>query len=285
MSLSVRLPLADLRVCDQPTTRPDPGACLRMLRTEKGIRPADIEHKSRMVAESKGDQEFFISHSALAGMENGSIPGIHKIFSLAVCLDASVESILRVFGVNAPEVDNFRQARDNENGKSGPILIKHHRLPQPDENCFFNDTSLLVRDLKTLPSRQAIHFKRPNPEQYRYAVIGSNDGAMREIIPAGSLVEVDPRQTMIAGSQWDTLQNRPVYLLWHEDGYSCGWCQMEDKKLLLLPHPAAWQYKVRIFRMPREVTIIGRVTYIWPPAACGALEPGTLAPLLTGTAG
>jgi transcriptional regulator with XRE-family HTH domain len=275
----------ELTASDQYTARVNLGAYIRMLREERRIRPIDIERKSRLVAESKGNQEFFISHSALASMENGSIPGIHKIFSLAVCLDVPIDSILHIFGMNAPEVDKFRSAHDGENRAAGPILLKPRRATMPpDEGCSSNSTRLLHHDPNILPSQIAVCFKRPDPRHYRYAIIGSDDNSMREIIPAGSLIEIDPRQRTINTSDWDALQARPIYLLWHENGYSCGWCQMDDNKLILLPHPAASQHKVRLFRIPSEASVIGRVTCVWPPVICSALGPGAAAPMLTGTA-
>jgi transcriptional regulator with XRE-family HTH domain len=270
---------------DQHTARLVPGAYIRTLREERRIRPIDIERKSRVVAESKGNQEFFISHSALASMENGSIPGIHKIFSLAVCLDVSIDGILHIFGMNAPEVDKFRLAHDGDSKAVGPVLVGPSRgAVLTDEGCSANSTRLLHQDPNIVPSQIAVWFKRPDPKHYRYAIMGLDDTSMREIVPAGSLIEIDPRQKAINMSEWDALQMRPVYLLWHENGYSCGWCQIDDNKLLLLPHPAASQHKVRLFRIPREASVIGRVTCVWPPVICGALRPVASAPLLTGTA-
>ena len=45
------------------------------------------------------------------------------------------------------------------------------------------------------------------------------------------------------------------------DGYACGWCQIEDGQLTLVPHPDSPE-KIRTFRYPAEAEIVGRVTGI-----------------------
>ena len=44
------------------------------------------ERISRTIASIKNSPDFYVSHSTLADVENGSVPSIHKLFSLAVCL-------------------------------------------------------------------------------------------------------------------------------------------------------------------------------------------------------
>ena len=63
---------------------------------------------------------------------------------------------------------------------------------------------------------------------------------------------------------WKTLRERPIYFVWHQQGYSCCWCQQEATELMLLPHPASRQ-PIRRFRMPRDASIIGRVVNAWSP--------------------
>ncbi len=57
------------------------------------------------------------------------------------------------------------------------------------------------------------------------------------------------------------MRERPVYLVWHADGHSCCWCRLESKPLLCsLSHQP-----VRCFKVPREASVIGRVTKGWLP--------------------
>ena len=79
-----------------------------------------------------------------------------------------------------------------------------------------------------------------------------------------SLVEVDVTQNVVQVFEWRRMRERPVYLVWHANEHSCCWCQLEGKELTLLPYPLSSQ-PVRRFRMPREASVIGRVTNAWLP--------------------
>ena len=87
---------------------------------------------------------------------------------------------------------------------------------------------------------------------------------MGDLIPPGSLVEIDVMQNAVQVFDWRTMRERPVYLVWHTDGHSCCWCQLEGKELTLLPYPLSRQ-PVRRFKVPREASVIGRVINAWLP--------------------
>jgi hypothetical protein len=106
--------------------------------------------------------------------------------------------------------------------------------------------------------------KRLEPKRYRYAVVGLKDDTMGDLIPAGSLVEVDVMQNAVQVFDWKSMRERPVYLVWHTDGHSCCWCQLEGKELILLPYPLS-RRPVRRLKVPREASVIGRVINAWLP--------------------
>ncbi len=76
----------------------DSGKWIRELREERFVKSSDIERISRSIADVKGNADFYVSHSTLADGETGSVPSIHKLFSLAACLKVSLEELLLVFG-------------------------------------------------------------------------------------------------------------------------------------------------------------------------------------------
>jgi hypothetical protein len=87
---------------------------------------------------------------------------------------------------------------------------------------------------------------------------------MSDLIPRGSVVEVDTTQNSVLVFDGRSMRERPVYLVWHTDGHSCCWCQLEGKELTLLPYPLS-RHPVRRFKVPREASVIGRVTNAWLP--------------------
>src|SRR3954464_14915386 len=82
----------------------DSGKWIRSLREERLIKPSDVERITRNIAERKGNPEFYVPHSTLAGIENGAIPSIHKLFSIASCLKLSLKELLVPFGIDPEEM-------------------------------------------------------------------------------------------------------------------------------------------------------------------------------------
>src|SRR5258708_1845186 len=82
----------------------DSGKLIRELREERCVKSSDIERMSRAIADVRGNPDYYVSHSTLADVEGGSVPSIHQLFSLAVCLKASLEDLLLVSGMDANEV-------------------------------------------------------------------------------------------------------------------------------------------------------------------------------------
>jgi transcriptional regulator with XRE-family HTH domain len=245
----------------------DSGKWIRELREERFVKSSDIERVSRAIADVKGNADFYVSHSTLADIETGSVPSIHKLFSLAACLKVSLEELLLIFGIDASEVKQF--VGQTETGLRGTSSIEA-REPgfrfqlNFDASLTSHETSLLRLNPQELAALPPALRKRLDPRRYRYAVVGLKDDTMGELIPPGSLVEVDVMQNAVQVFDWKTIRERPVYLVWHTDGHSCCWCQLEGKELTLLPYPLSRQ-SVRRFKVPREASVIGRVINAWMP--------------------
>jgi hypothetical protein len=99
-----------------------------------------------------------------------------------------------------------------------------------------------------------------------YGYIGTKDRTMQPLLPPGTFVQIDAKQARVTKS-WakkGTVQSpfaRPIYFLDIRIGYACGWCQIEDGVLTLIPHPDSGE-PTRTFRYPSEVEVVGRVTGI-----------------------
>src|ERR1700745_4302395 len=100
----------------------DSGKWIRELREERFVKSSDIERVSRAIADVKGNADFYVSHSTLADIETGSVPSIHKLFSLAACLKVSLEELLLIFGIDASEVKQF--VGQTETGLRGTSSIE-----------------------------------------------------------------------------------------------------------------------------------------------------------------
>src|ERR1700692_1282132 len=85
----------------------DSGKWIRELRKDRLVKSTDIERLSRSIADIKGNADFYVSHSTLADIESGSVPSIHKLFSLGACVKVSLEELLLVFGIDFNEVRRY----------------------------------------------------------------------------------------------------------------------------------------------------------------------------------
>jgi transcriptional regulator with XRE-family HTH domain len=241
------------------------GKWIRALREERSIKPRDIERITKSIADTKVNPDFYVSHSTLADIESGSVPSIHKLYSLSLALKVTLTELLSVFGIEVgPPLASLTESQPE-----GPPL---RFLSQPafrfqlnfDKQVETEQTALLNVQARNLASLLPARRERLDPTRYRYALIGSKDDSLADLLPPRSLVEIDTTQKTIETFPWRTLRERPIYLVWHPHGHTCCWCQVEGKELSLIPHPVS-QQRVRRFKMPNEASVIGRVTSAWLP--------------------
>ena len=233
----------------------------RRLQTDSVLNLTEIERVSRSIAEEKGNPDYYISPATWVEIERGSTPSIYKIFSLAVCLRIPYERVMQAFGVDPFEANSSLLERTEL------VRINLRDLGfslQLNFNTHFDvrQTGLLHTDSQAWHDLPAPLQERLNPSRYQYALIGTEDDSMGDLVPPGSLVEIDRRQTSTEGFAWKTLHERPLYVISHAQGHSCGWCQQDGPELTLLPHPLS-KMTVRRFTFPVEAEIIGRVVSVW----------------------
>jgi len=243
------------------------GKWIRALREERSIKPSDIERITRSIADARAYPDFYVSHATLADIEAGAIPGIHKLFSLALALKVPFNELLVPFGIDQGEIGapEVKSSQDTVPPSVPAIRDPPFRFHLNfDTNIGAEETTLLKiqsHDVTILPPALRARF---DPTRYRYALIGSKDDSMADLLPPRSLVEIDTSQKTVQVFAWQMLRERPIYLIWHADGHTCCWCQLDGKELILIPHPLSKQ-RVRRFKVPSEATLVGRVTNAWLP--------------------
>ena len=215
----------------------DSGKWIRELREWRSVKSGDIERISRAIAEIKGSPDFYISHSTLCDIETGSVPSVHKLFSLAGCLKVSLEELLLAFGIDITEL-----RQHSTQSEPGLVRCAQFEIREPsfhfqlnfDRGLESSETRLLRLNPKDVLGlfRSPLH-KYVDPARYRYAVIGSEDETMGDLLPPRSLVEIDVMQNAVQKSGWSSLHARPIYLVSHKKGHSCSWCQVQGNE----PHP------------------------------------------------
>ena len=237
------------------------------MREERLIKPSDVERVTRSVSNAKQNSDFYVSHSTLADIEAGSVPSIHKLFSLALSLNVPLNELLLTFGIDSEGATDYEA-----DSRQDALQLKALAGSEPpsrfqvnfDTNFRARKTTLLRLQPKDLVSFPLVLQGRFDPVRYRYALIGIHDDTMADLLPPRSLVEIDVAQNTVEVFSWRTIRDRPVYLVWHSEGHTCCWCQVDCKDLTLVSHPLSRQL-VRRFKMPKEATVVGRVTNAWLP--------------------
>ena len=130
-------------------------------------------------------------------------------------------------------------------------------------NISFDKTRLVTESAEEL-GVPAIVRQRLDAGQFRLGIIGLNDDTMDDLVPGGSVVVIDKSHNTVEMRDWKTIQERPIYFVWHDAGYSCSWCNVVRDTLFIVPYPTS-RRPVMIFKMPRAATVIGRIIHVWPP--------------------
>ena len=90
---------------------------------------------------------------------------------------------------------------------------------------------------------------------------------MSPLLPPGTYLQIDPKQNRVKKGPPQqeaepTLWGRAIYFLDIRTGYVCGWCELKNGILTLVPHPNSGE-QTRTFRYPLEAEVVGRVTAVF----------------------
>ena len=236
---------------------------LRALRDGRNVTVRDVELESRRIAEAKSDKRFYISNTRLAQLENDprSEPSIWKLFSLSAIYRVRMTDLVQLYcTIDVEELDKYHLiAFPNKTQLLSEVpevyrttkLLKN-LVKDPDK------TTLLPGRVPSGDDRPDLPIPDPDNQYISYGYIGLDDFTMYPLIWPGSYVELDTRQNKLRSVAWRTEYERPIYFVELRGSYSCGWCELQGKQLLLIPHISS-HVSVRRFHYPKEAEIIGRV--------------------------
>jgi transcriptional regulator with XRE-family HTH domain len=253
-------------------TRPEvilrAGVKLKTIRVRLGLSVRELERRSLKLVEERQNRDFFLSRAWITDIEKGRfIPGIFKIVSLSVLYQLTIAEIHALYGIEPGDIAK-------EGALFGPP--KTHLLIPPDDDVTLpeiSDVTLPLESTNLLSRLVDIWGDVPVPllrhldlRRSLYGYIGKKDRTMSPLLPPGTFVQIDARQTRVkkGSAEKGTGQSqfaRPIYFLDIRTGYACGWCEIKEGHLTLIPHPDSGE-QTRTFRYPSEVEVVGRVTGI-----------------------
>jgi transcriptional regulator with XRE-family HTH domain len=248
------------------------GANLKKIRERLGLSVREVARRSQLIVAERQNRDFSLSRAWINDIEKGRFaPGIFKIVSLSVIYQMTIAEVHALYGIKPGDITKER-----------PLFSppKTHLLTPLEELISDNagtaeDSDLILQLEKTNLVSKLVDIwgdvpvpllRRLGLRRSLYGYIGTKDRTMIPLLPPGTFVQIDARQTRVkkSAAQTATVQSpfaRPIYFLDIRTGYACGWCQIEDGVLTLIPHPDSGE-PTRSFRYPSEVEVVGRVTGI-----------------------
>ena len=239
------------------------GKKLKEARERLNLRYRDVEDASLAIAEMHRNDEFVVALSRLADIENkGLVPTVFRLYSLCAIYRLDFLEVLDWYGISVSDLpaDAARLALQHTSllGFStrgyGSVQFPLRLDPGVD----LRRTTYLSRMIQRWGKLPLMLLNGFDLRHHRYALIGSEDWVMYPLLQPGSLVLIDETKQKIVTSGWSHEIQRPIYFLEHRGGYACAWCNLNENRLILQPHPASG-CAPQMFDYPGEVEIIGQV--------------------------
>ena len=227
------------------------GQQLKLLRNQRNITVRDVEQASRRIADAKRDKCYRISNGWLIQIENGaSKPSIFKLFSLSVIYRVRVGDLLRLYGIDIDADEQYESV-------ANPDLTQ--LLPSGTTYDFGRTSASTCLASEFTPHHIPLNSTASNHNStIRYGHLGTSDFTMCPLIRPGALLEIDTSQNKLQTVSRTNEFDRPIYFVELRNGWACGWCELQDNELLIIPHQSS-PAKVRRFTYLREAEIFGRV--------------------------
>jgi hypothetical protein len=236
---------------------------LRAVRQQWKLSLREVEERSLRFAQERGNQSYQISASWLDRLEREEHElSVNKLIVLAEIYNLPLEQLIRSVHPGNPQPGLLGQLSVSTATlllSEGPLedQAKHLLLDTRDPDQPPDETTLLATE------------NGPSLAPYRRGIIGKRDSTLDPMIPAGSIVQIDPRQRAISSKKdWSHEFQRPIYFLMTREGYVCGWCELDRNSewLTLIPHPQSpafsrrWKYRTEIEGLGRVVVVAIRLT-------------------------
>ena len=244
-----------------------PSQKLKDVRARLGITTRDVSELSQKIADHEGNSEFHISNAWLTQIENSdSVPSIFKLYSLSAIYRIKFTDMLSLFGV---ELDHLHQHQ-----LSSPLMNTHLTTLEVadeektvsfpvrfDRGFDIDNTNLLSRMVEVWGEIPIALIRHLDIRRSQYGYIGLKDYTLYPLVRPGSFVQVDQNVRKIQPRKWRTEYDRPIYFVELRDGYACSWCELQDGRLFLIPHPLS-PCNIRNLAYGADAEIVGQVTAV-----------------------
>jgi hypothetical protein len=223
----------------------DAGFRLKKVRLDLGLTFRDVERASDALASARHCAEYFLPISRLAEIENhAALPTIYRVYALCAIYHLGFQEILLWYGLDLSQLPTPSVAL------SSLMICPQTQLLPPGQDRWVWGPANGQDKLPTASSDA--------PSHVCYARVGSQDRTMDPLIPPGSVVRIDTSLRRVLQWTWRNEFERPIYFVEHADGYTCSWCNLHPKMLVLEPHPLS-RCSPKTYRIPQQAEVRGQV--------------------------
>jgi len=236
------------------------GAKLKRIRLRLGLSLREVERRSLKIVADRENKDFNLSRGLLADIEAGLyIPGSFKVLSLSEIYGLTALRILGFYGIDRPDSDP--RERPVFWPPNTQLFATAGEAKPGEDTRLVTDLIDMWRDIPT-PLTREIDTRR-----FMFGYIGASDRTMSPLLPPGTYLQIDPKQNRVKkeppqAEAEPSLWGRAIYFLDIRSGYVCGWCELKNGILTLVPHPNSGE-QTRTFRYPLEAEVVGRVTAVF----------------------
>jgi hypothetical protein len=246
------------------------GEKLRKIRVRLGLSLREVERRSLQVVAERQNRDYNLSRAWITDVEKGRfVPGTFKVASLSVVYQITIAEIHAMYGIDPGDIIKdrmvFRPPKTHLVTLSGGRAPgSESRMGDAGKTVPFESTNLLSRLVDIWGEVPVPLLRHLDLRRCLYGYIGTEDRTMSPLLPPGTLVQIDAKQTRVQKNAEPKIAGqsqfaRPIYFLDIRTGYACGWCEVKDGVLTLIPHPDSGE-QTKTFRYPDDVDVVGRVT-------------------------
>jgi transcriptional regulator with XRE-family HTH domain len=240
------------------------GFKLRQVRARLNLTLRQVEEASLEIADAERNAEHTVSVARLNQIENdGSLPSIYKLYSLAVVYGLGLEEVMNLYGINLGRMEEHRLRM--RQGRTHLLTVEVADPSRPlrfpirfDPGFRPENTVFLSRLIELWGEIPAGLLSTLDLKKHRYGYVGLEDRMMAPLLRPGSIVQIDDSRHRVVNEGWVTELDRPIYFLELRYSYECCWCYQRGRELTLVPYSLS-RCGPRTIRVPDDGEVLGQV--------------------------
>jgi transcriptional regulator with XRE-family HTH domain len=244
------------------------GRSMRKVREQCGLKPSAVVREVERFCQCKTGDPCHVSRTYLQDIELGKcVPGIHKLKALAAVYQRNPKLLFKFYEIDLEEGGKLFTPWPSSSDPDGRPVIGHEEELRVVWEVTSRFGSTKTKPLAVSQEREVIptRWREFLPSNVVFALIGTEDDSMGELLPAGCLAAVDTQQKTLDEGPWSTPAERSIYLVFQDDVHFhvCRFAYQAGNMLTLLPYLPDENHQVSHKKTPAEAEIVGRVIRAW----------------------